>query len=119
MIQVVGESFARNIMKERRKFERFTLSLPARLEVTAPEGQQIPDLVAHDISAGGAFFPCKEELPEGTRVKIDMKITNEKLKEMTGARSLIRVEGTVVRSGATGVAICFDGECQIVSLKSL
>ncbi len=105
-------------MKERRKYERFQLILPARMHLIALEKKQIFDLHTKDISAAGVFLHTAEQFSEGTRFHLEMTVPSERIKELTGAQSLINVEGTVVRSTPTGVAICFDGECQILTLNS-
>ena len=104
-------------MEERREYERFQLALPARLEIATSVKKEIFDAQTRDISAGGAFLNTTEAIPEGTRFRIELTISSEKIKELTGAQSCIEAEGVVVRSTPEGVAICFDGECQILSLK--
>ena len=105
-------------MKDRRKYERFSLIVPARLEVITSGKKQVFDLQSRNISAAGAFFDIDVPIPEGSYVKVDLTVASQRLKELTGAQSLIKVEGTVVRSTPTGVAVCFDGGCQILSLNS-
>jgi hypothetical protein len=104
-------------MKERRKYERFQLILPARIHLITSEKKQIFDLRTKDISAAGAFLQTTEQFPEGTLFHLEMTVPSERIKELTGAQSLINVEGTVVRSTPTGVAICFNGECEILTLN--
>ena len=106
-------------MKERRQYERFPLSLPARLETITSDKKEVFDFETRDISASGAFIYNKESFPEGTRFKIDLTVPSEKIKELTGAQSLIECEGSVVRSTPTGVAIRCDKKCQILSLKGI
>jgi hypothetical protein len=105
-------------MEERRLYERFALMLPARMEMVIAEKKQIFDLQTENVSAGGAFLNTSEQIPEGARFQLKLTIPSEKIKELTGAQSCIEVEGVVVRSTPDGVAICFDGECQILSLKN-
>ena len=105
-------------MEERREYERFQLALPVRLENTTSVKQEIFDAQTRDISAAGAFLFTKERFFEGTRCRLELMVPSNRIKEITGAQGLIKVEGTVVRSTPDGVAICFDGECQILSLKS-
>ena len=105
-------------MEERRTYERFQLSLPARLEMNSSERTEIFELQTQDISAAGALLVgIKEQFPTGTRCQLELIVTSEKIKELTGVQGLIKVEGTVVRSTPDGVAICFDGDCQILGLK--
>ena len=104
-------------MEERRQFERFRLTRPARLEMLTSRGKQIFDFETRDISAGGAFINTTEQFPKGTPFKIDLTISSERIRDLTGVNSLIECEGNVVRSTPEGVAIQFDGECRILSLK--
>ena len=104
-------------MNERRAYERFQLTIPARLEMVSSARKEVFDSQTRDISAVGAFLLTKEMLSEGTRCRLELTIPSNRIKELTGAQSLIKVEGTVVRSTPAGVAICFNGDCQILSLK--
>ena len=104
-------------MEERRVYERFSLMLPARMETVISGKRQVFDFKTKNVSAGGAFLNTSEQISEGTQFQLKLTIPSEKIKELTGAQSYIEVEGVVVRSTPEGVAICFDGECQILSLK--
>ena len=103
-------------MQERRKYERFDLRLPGKIEVVTSDKQEVLDLLTSDVSAGGAFFRTAEPIPKGAGVKVRLVIASERIKELTGAQGLIKVDGTVVRRNATGMAISFDEDYQIVSL---
>jgi len=105
-------------IKDRRKHERFPLVLQAMIEVVNSGVEQVFDLLTRDVSAGGAFFHTREFIPEGTEVRLDLAVPNERLKELTGAQTLIKVQGRVVRSDPTGVAISFDRKYQILGMKS-
>jgi len=102
-------------MKERRKFERFPLSLLARIETNESNRKQIFKFQTRDISSAGAFIDTTEKFSEGTRFKMDIKVPNRKIKKLTGALSLIECEGSVVRSSESGIAVCFNGNCQVLS----
>lgn len=106
------------IMKEKRRFERFQVYLSARMEPVVYDKKQIFELRTRDISASGAFIDTKSPFSEGTRVKMTLTTENKKIKELTGAQSFIECEGVVIRSTPQGMALCFDKECQILSLKS-
>jgi hypothetical protein len=106
-------------MKDRRQFERFSLTLPARMEAVVSNRKQIFKLKTKDISAAGTFINTTEKFSDGTQFKMDFTIPNDKIKELTGALSLIECKGTIVRSTPTGMAICFNKECQILSLIDL
>ena len=105
-------------MEERRAYERFQLSLPARLEMDSSERTEIFELQTQDISAAGALLVgTTEQFASGTRCQLELIVASERIKELTGVQGLIKIEGTVVRSTPDGVAICFDGDCQILGLK--
>jgi len=104
-------------MKDRRKYERFQLELPARLEMNSSEKKGIFELQTRDISAAGVFLNTTEEFSEGTKCQLELTVTSERIRQLTGAQSLIKAKGIVVRSTPDGVAICFDGDCQILGLK--
>ena len=104
-------------MKERRTHERFQLSLPARLEMNSEGKKEIFELQTRDISAAGVFLSTKERFAVGARCQLELTVSSKKIRELTGSQSLLKAQGTVVRSTADGVAICFDGECEILSLK--
>ena len=105
-------------MKERRKYERLQLELPARLEMNSSEKTEFFELQTRNISAAGVLLMgTTEQFPAGTRCQLELIVTSERIKELTGAQGLIKVAGTIVRSTPDGVAICFDGECQILGLK--
>ena len=107
-------------MEERRKLERFTFEVPAKIEVVVSAGEKealyIP---TSDICAGGAFFRTTKALHEGTKVKIALILALDRLKHLidhSGAN--VKVNGTVVRSGSAGMAICFDEDYQIMPLQN-
>lgn len=106
-------------MEEQRQFERFTLTLPTRMETVVSNRKQIFKLKTRDISAAGAFIDTAEKFAEGTRFKLDFTVPSNRIKELTGALSLIESEGCVVRSTSKGIAICFDKECQILSFTDV
>jgi hypothetical protein len=112
-------------MKEQRKLERFTLKLPAKIEmVISGQRKRIFDLQTSNICAGGAFFPTTQPIAEDTRVKIDLFLSFDKLKTILdkvklGGQARIGVKGTVVRSESVGMAVCFDEDYQIIPLQGL
>ena len=98
---------------DKRKIERFEIELPARLETNSSNRKQVFDLVTKNISAGGAFVITSSPFSDGLRIKMSLTTQNRKLAELTGSQSLIECEGCIVRVAPTGVAVCFDKECQI------
>lgn len=108
-------------MKERRKLERFNFEVPAKLEIPLSSGEKrILNLPTTNICAGGAFFHTAEALPEGTKVKIDLVLPLDRLKELISHNRIsVKVNGTVVRSGSAGMAISFEEDYQIMPLDSV
>ena len=101
-------------MNERRKLERFDLRVPAKIEVVGQdqEGETL-NLMTKDICAGGAFFDTPYPLPKGTQVRIDLTLDSG-LKDEAGSLAHIKLGGSVLRSDATEMAICFDKSYKII-----
>ena len=74
------------------------------------------DVLTSDVSAGGTLFHTAKSMAVGTRVELRLILASKKLEELTGAKGLLRVAGTVVRSSAEGTVICFDGEPEIAPM---
>ena len=105
-------------MEERRRFERFQLRLPVRMEVIISGKRQIFDLETKDVSAAGVFIETSERFSEGTPVQLSMTLSSDRIRELTGSQSLIKVKGIVVRSAPTGLAVGFAGRREILSLNA-
>ena len=105
-------------MEERRRFERFQLRLPVRMEVIISGKRQVFDLETKDISAAGVFIETSEQFSEGTPVQLSMTLSSDRIRELTGSQSLIKVKGIVVRSAPTGLAVGFAGRREILSLNA-
>jgi len=106
-------------MEEKRKYARFTISLPVRLEAITLDRKEVLDLETRDISYSGAFINTLTSFPEGTRFVLDFTLPSDNLKEFKDIKSLEGCAGTMVRSDLHGIAIQFDKECQIEGLKAL
>ena len=106
-------------MKERRRFERFSLALPTRMEAILSGQKKVFEFATRDISACGVFIDALGTFIEGTQIKLNFISRSKRIMELTGSQSLIEAEGNVVRSTPMGVAIHFDKECQIRSLNGL
>ena len=106
-------------MKERRQYERFTIPLPVRLETITLGRKEVLDFETRDISASGIFITTLRSFPEGTRFILDFTIPSDNIKKFKGVKSLKGCTGSMVRSTPHGMAIQFDRECQIESLKAL
>ena len=104
---------------DKRKFERFEIELPARLETISSNRKQVFDLIAKNISASGAFVSTNSPFIDGSRIKVSLTTQNKRLAEITGSQCLLECEGSVVRTTPTGIGICFNRECQILRLKGI
>jgi hypothetical protein len=103
-------------MQEERKYERFALRFTGRIILGDSVDAQVLDVVTNDVSAGGAFFHTAKPLAIGARAKLMLIVASRKLRELTDAQGLLKAEGTVVRSSAEGIAICFGGEPELVPI---
>ena len=110
-------------MDEKRRDERFDLSLNATLMVIGKktaDKDQIIHLSTKDICLGGAFFTTTKPLPLGTEVRIQMVLPLHMLKTLKEKKALLRVEkGIVLRHEADGMAIVFEKGCDIAHLKPI
>jgi hypothetical protein len=109
-------------MRERRKVERFSLELPAKITVVSANGKakETINFQTENISAAGAFFPTSKPLPTGTRIIINLVLPFDKPKRFNGhSKAGIKLEGTVQRSTERGMAVAFDRSYQITPLTNL
>jgi len=102
-------------MEERRKDERFTAKLPARMEAIMPGRKNVLYLATKDISAAGAFIYTMELFPKGTQFILDFTIPKDSINELPDVKSIMECNGSVARSTSEGIAIQFDEECEIMS----
>ena len=99
---------------EKRKMERFSLSLPALLSIKDDTGNtRAFEFIIRDISAAGAFFKTDTPLSVGTEVKMDLLLPLDKFKTGKNYRSHIDVSGSVIRKESQGMAVCFDKKYSI------
>ena len=108
-------------MEERRQLERFDLRLPAEIEVVSRGAglkKEKLSLQTENICSSGAFFNTPNPLPEGTQVKIDMRLNFERLRNIENRRPLVKVKGSVLRSEPAGMAIRFDRGYEIALLSN-
>lgn len=105
---------------DQRAADRYDLSVPVRITGIEGEQQEILNTRAKNISSKGAYIALDAPLPEGKHVKIELLLPASKLLKIIGEQKkvMIRVDGTVVRSEAEGMAIHFEKEYEITSLES-
>jgi hypothetical protein len=106
-------------MKEQRQYERFMFPLPVRIEAITSGRKKVIDLYTRDISASGTFITTLTSFLEETRFILDFTIPSDSIKGLKDVKRLRGFTGSMVRSTPYGLAIQFDRECQIESLKAL
>jgi len=95
--------------KESRKLQRFSLRLPTRISPLEP-GNPTLDVTTENISAGGAFFPTRNPLPEGLKVLVEVTLS---LESGRGGASRAQVKGQVLGPRPTGMAVRFEKRAHI------
>ncbi len=105
---------------ERRSCERLDLEVPVMVSMLDEQGEQKScRLITRDICSGGAFLPADSPFEEGTDVKMEIVLSflkdNSKREKL---KSLINVSGSVIRTEAAGMAVCFDKKYRISPYKS-
>jgi len=106
-------------MSNKRQLERFDLRLPAIIEVVSESSEhdkKVINLLTRDACSGGAYFHTDQPLPEGTQVKIDLVLSIDVLKKLEGKQAFIKVNGSVIRTESSGMAICFDKDYLVKSV---
>lgn len=98
-------------MDKKRKFERFDINVPARIEIIFQDGEREKhDLETSDLSAEGTYLKSERPLQEGSQVKIEIFLNLEELRcpaDPDGSL-IIAATGRVLRSGDEGMAIHFN-----------
>lgn len=92
----------------RRRIERFPMSIPSKVS-SIMHNYSDQELATTNISAGGVFFETGQTYPVGTGVIINISLDFGGIRSGQ-PQSRFRVEGTVVRTETTGMAISFDPE---------
>jgi hypothetical protein len=107
-------------MEERRKLERFDLTLPTTVEILDPKpgvSRTSFEYLTRDVSSGGAFLLTGHPLPIGTHVVADMVLKAENLRRSSGYPQ-VKAFGYVIRTEVTGMAVCFNGRCRFAPLSA-
>ena len=95
-------------MNEKRRYPRYDLRLRGELEVANPIKEI--DFVTINISAGGALIHTGDGvfLYPKDLVRITLRVSSGKIREITGAEGKVSLRGTVVREVPHGAAIHFE-----------
>jgi hypothetical protein len=101
---------------EKRKFERFNVNVPARVEIIPQEGTREKfDLETIDLSAEGTYLKSGSPLQEGSQVSVEIFLNFDQLKcpDDPEGSLIIRATGRVLRSGGEGTVIHFNHDYSI------
>jgi hypothetical protein len=95
---------------EGRKLARFALRLRAEVETLHPDNHDRKRWIldTRNVSAGGAFFYTNTPFPKGQRVKVKLFLKQPRLAKPSATFAEVSVNGTVLRSESTGMAVAFD-----------
>lgn len=107
-------------MRDERRFERFPVEVPARVEMIHGKGKDRTLFTqTSDLSATGVFFPELGGMNIGERVKIELYLVFENPDAIGGIHDMVAmtVTGKVIRSEASGTAIRFDEDYQMSTRK--
>jgi len=105
-------------MKERRRFERYSLTLPARLDSDDGVGRVPEGLMTSNISAGGAYVMTTVPPRQGMEVRMEIILPFNNLKKVRVEKdACVMVTGKVVRAEATGIAVQFNDDCNIMPVR--
>ena len=106
-------------MIERRKFERFELSLQASVSVCGGGLSKAPvSLTTKDVSTNGAYFQTADPLPVGTKVDVDLLLMLADTNAAGGKKAWIKASGKVHRTDPSGMVIRFDEDSKILPFSS-
>ena len=97
-------------MKEKRRYERFSVQLPLNLKLLTSSRTRRLDVETKDISASGAFIYTKDAsyIPDDTRFLIASSYAHIRNIELKKWKRLENCAGTMVRSTSEGIAVRFN-----------
>jgi hypothetical protein len=105
-------------MKERRRFERYSLTLPARLESDDRVGRVPGGLMTSNISAGGAYVMTTVPPRQGMEVRMEIILPFNNLKKVKVEKdACVMITGKVVRAEEAGMAVQFNDDCNIMPVS--
>jgi hypothetical protein len=101
--------------RESRRFERYPVEVPARVElIRSRRKNRILFLKTCNLSASGAFFPEWRFIPVGTLMNVEYYLLFEDPDTAESNHYIVvtTVTGKVIRSDASGTAVCFEENYQ-------
>lgn len=107
-------------LPERRCFERYQLEIPTLVEPTAAEGALPRLLKTVNISALGALLSASDDFAAGSKIRMSFILEfSETVGDIEAGQTIvIAVTGSVLRSDASGLSVCFDEDYSISTLDS-
>ncbi len=81
-------------VNDKRRAQRFPMTLPVNLKVGQLEGAEIEAVQTHDVSSGGIYFEYESHLEVGTSLEFVLTLPGEITQ---GGSVRIRCMGKVVR----------------------
>jgi len=109
-------------MIERRKFERYNIDIPVKVEIVSPSGlSEKNDFEGINLAAGGIFIKNGQSLPKSFPIKTEIRFKFEDLKtpENLEGALILTVTGHVLRTEPAGTAIHFDEDYKMSQSLSL
>lgn len=117
--------------QERREQERFFLNLQARVtsRFTDDAATDSIEMLAANISAGGAFLRTERPMPMASRVQVEFLLSFEDLKklkfilsvqtlkQLTSQQVWVKATGVVIRQEEGGVGVIFDQNYQFSPMQ--
>ena len=99
-------------MGDRRRLQRYDLTIPAVI-IDIKDVPECPELrlLTRDISASGAFFATPQPLDQGTVLGLELRLHG-----WDRCRGRVQLQGTVVRSTPTGMAVSFDDDYRFLAV---
>ena len=97
------------MISEKRKFERFDLALPAKIEVVGQDksNDQVLNLMTKNICEGGACFFSDQPIFPGTEVRVHLTLPLNGMHMVKERQSLVKATGRVLRSEFGEMAVSF------------
>jgi hypothetical protein len=103
-------------MSDKRKFKRYDINVPVRVEIKTPAGSlEKFDFEGINLAAGGILIKKGQSLPEGSQIKLEIMFHFEDLKTLENPEGtlIMTVTGHVVRTESKGIAIHFDEDYEM------
>jgi hypothetical protein len=106
-------------IREKRKVDRFDLQVETLVNVhDYTKVDNRPMLLSRDISCAGVFLATKDPLPIGTKVDLNLLLSQHELgNQSEDERINISTSGMVVRTNEEGMAVEFDQLYKVSQLK--